>query len=435
MFRPRTLLALVPLAACCVLLATASTASAAPTTAVSYPAGADTTFYHGEAFDTCDAPSLSAMQAWSASPYRGIGIYIGGANRTCAQANLTSSWVLSVTNLGWRFIPIYMGRQAPCTLRPNSVKITPSAAASQGTAAAQDAITKAKAIGLISGGGIYADMENYTTGNSACRTAVLTFLSAWTKELHRQGWASGVYANLSSGAQDLSSTYTSTTYARPDALWIARWDLNPSLTGWSGIFDGKWANRQRGKQYRGDHAETYGGVTLNIDNDYFDGPAALPGIYYQVEGVSSLNARSGPSTSASVVGTVTLGETLRLSCQAAGSTVSTTNVWDKLTNGWYVSDYYVSTPSSTGYSDPLPKCRYPYQTKVDGLSERTGPGTSYAKVGSLPNGSLAWIMCQRAGSKVGTTAVWDRLDDGRYVTDYYVATTSNTTYTKPIPRC
>lgn len=429
-------LALAPVAACALLLGTAGTASAAPATTVSYPAGANTTVYHGAAFDTCDAPSLAAMQAWSASPYRGIGIYIGGPNRTCGQANLTSGWVVSVARLGWRFIPIYMGRQAPCSDRTSSVKITPASAAAQGTASAQDAIAQARALGLVAGSPIYADMENYDAADTSCRTTVLRYLSAWTKELHRQGWVSGVYANLSSGAQHLSSTYASTTYARPDALWIARWDGNTSLTGWSGISDGKWANRQRGKQYRGDHTETYGGVTLNIDSDFFNAPAALPGLTYTVTGASSLNARSGPSTKYPVVASHARGTTLRLSCQAAGAKVSTTKVWDKLTNGSYVSDLYVSTPSSTGYSNPLPKCRYPYQTTASGgLSERAGPGTSYAVTRRLPNGSLAWVMCQRAGSKVGTTKVWDRLDDGRYVSDYYVATTSNTGYTKPVPRC
>ena len=33
------------------------------------------------------------MAAWAASPYRAIGVYIGGANRACSQPNLTSSWV------------------------------------------------------------------------------------------------------------------------------------------------------------------------------------------------------------------------------------------------------------------------------------------------------------------------------------------------------
>ena len=55
---------------------------------------------------------------------------------------------------------------------------------------------------------------------------MLTYVSAWTKELHRLGYLAGMYANLSSGAKHLSEAYVSTAYARPDALWIARWDGN-----------------------------------------------------------------------------------------------------------------------------------------------------------------------------------------------------------------
>ena len=70
---------------------------------------------------------------------------------------------------------------------------------------------------------------------------MLTYLSAWTSELHRLGYVSGVYANLSSGAPDLSGVYASASYARPDALWIARYDGDSALTGWAGIPDQQWA--------------------------------------------------------------------------------------------------------------------------------------------------------------------------------------------------
>ena len=33
------------------------------------------------------------MSAWAGSPYRAIGVYIGGLNRGCSQPNLTASWV------------------------------------------------------------------------------------------------------------------------------------------------------------------------------------------------------------------------------------------------------------------------------------------------------------------------------------------------------
>jgi hypothetical protein len=33
-----------------------------------------------------------------------------------------------------------------------------------------------------------------------------------------------------------------------------------------------WSQRSRIHQYRGDHDETWGGVTINIDSNYVDGP-------------------------------------------------------------------------------------------------------------------------------------------------------------------
>jgi len=419
-----------------VTLVLASPAMAEPATTAAYPAGAAATRYSGLAFDTCTAPALAAIQAWGASPYRGIGVYIGGVNRTCSQPQLTASWVTAVSKLKWRLLPVYKGLQPPCGGKLTDQKIIPSQAASEGTAAADDAAAKATALGLRPGSAFYNDIENYSTTDTACRTAVLTFLSAWTRELHRLGYVAGVYANLSSGALDLSSTYTSTSYARPDALWIARYDGNPSLTGWAGISDSKWAVHQRAKQYRGGHNETYGGVTINIDNDNVDASAATVAYGYAVTSSSALNARTGPSTSYPIVTTYAPGSTVPVVCQAPGSTIGSTSVWDKLSTGTYVTDYYSSTPSNTGYSAPLPRCSYPYQvTASAGLTERAGPGTAYPIAGQLPNGALAWVVCQKAGSTVGTTAVWDKLTDSHWVSDYYVATPSNATYSKPAPRC
>lgn len=195
---------------------------AEPATTVAYPAWASATRYAGQAFDTCTAPSLATMQAWLASPYRAIGVYVGGVNRTCPQPELTADWVRAVASLGWRLIPVYKGLHAPCGGKPADAKITPSAAAAQGRSSADDASTQVKADGMFKGSAIYYDMEQYATTNSACRTTVLTFLSAWTKELHRLGYVSGVYENLNLGARDLAGVYNSTKYARPDALWIAR---------------------------------------------------------------------------------------------------------------------------------------------------------------------------------------------------------------------
>jgi uncharacterized protein YraI len=426
----------VALAAVCLLLSSATPSLAEPATTVNYPASASATSYSGLAFDTCTAPPLSAIKAWAASPYRALGVYIGGVNRTCKQPELTAAWVTAVSGMKWRLLPIYKGLQAPCGGKPTDQKITPSLAASQGRAAADDAVAKAKALGMIGGSAVYNDMEPYTASNAGCRTAVLQYLSGWTKEMHRLGYVSGVYAQLSSGAKNLAESYASTSYARPDALWIARYDGVASLTGWAGVPDANWAVHQRAKQYRNSHNETYGGVTINIDNDRVDAPVATVGYGYRVTSGTTLNTRSGPSTSYPVAGTRQPGSTVSVVCQAPGTKVGTTSVWDKLADGSYVTDYYVSTPSGTGYSPPLPRCGYPYQvTAVGGINERTGPGASYQAAGTLPNGSLAWVTCQKTGTAVGTTRIWDKLADGRWVTDNYVATPSNTTYSKPVPRC
>jgi hypothetical protein len=225
--------------------------------------------FTGLGFDACAAPSSSSMSAWSSSPYRAIGVYIGGANRGCSQPNLTASWVSAQVAAGWHLIPTYVGLQAPTSSCSSCAKIVANQATTQGTAAALDAVEQAAAVGMGAGTPIYFDMESYTPGSSASG-AVLTFLSAWTTKLHALGYLSGVYSSSSSGIADLAGAIGA-GYAEPDALWIANWNgqqntLDPNVPA------NAWSQHQRLHQYRGGHNETYGGATINIDNNYLDGP-------------------------------------------------------------------------------------------------------------------------------------------------------------------
>src|SRR5690606_27776103 len=145
----------------------------------------------------------------------------------------------------------------------------PATARSQGHQAGADAANLAAALGLAPGSVIYEDMEAYTRGGS-CTTAVLSFLSGWTDELHARGYLSGVYSSAASGVADLVAAYNSSTYSRPDHIFFAWWNGRADVDGGSYIPDSYWANHQRIHQYRGDHNETHGGVTINIDNDYLD---------------------------------------------------------------------------------------------------------------------------------------------------------------------
>jgi glycoside hydrolase-like protein len=230
-------------------------------------ATASASYYTGLGFDACSAPPVTTMAAWLASPYRAIGVYIGGVNRGCSQPNLTSTWVAEQIAAGWQLIPTYVGLQAPgdsC----GCASIAPAQAASQGIAAAGDAVVQAAYLGIGPGNPIYFDMEGYARG-SANSPAVLSFLDAWTEGLHARGYISGVYGSASSTIADLVSQY-GLGYTEPDDIWIAHWN-GLQTTSDPYVPVSYWSNHQRLHQYQGGHKETYGGVSINIDNDYLDG--------------------------------------------------------------------------------------------------------------------------------------------------------------------
>jgi hypothetical protein len=224
--------------------------------------------FTGLGFDTCSAPSTKAMAAWAESPFRGVGVYIGGENSACSQPNLSASWVSAQTTAGWHLIPTYVGLQAPTSSCSSCAKLTTAGATSQGMAAAEDAVAEAGAIGIGAGSPIYFDMEAYSPTTSAT-AAVLAFLGAWTEKLHALGYQSGVYSSSSSGVADLADAY-GTTYPSPDSIWTANWN-NAENTLDSVVPSTAWANHQRIHQFRGGHDETWGGTTINIDSDYVDG--------------------------------------------------------------------------------------------------------------------------------------------------------------------
>jgi Domain of unknown function (DUF1906) len=227
----------------------------------------------GLGFDTCTAPSAAAMRAWLASPYRVAATYLGGMNWACSYGNFTASWVRTVAAEGWRFMPLWVGQQAPCTTVPYVATINPSQATAEGEAQARSAVAAARAFGYGQGTPIYFDMEAYNTSDSACSRAVLNFLGGWTRTLHADGYASGVYSSARSGIRDLAGQYGNSGYPRPDDIWIADWNSEPVLTD-SAVPNADWANHQRLHQYAGPHGETWGGGTLDIDSDAADGLVA-----------------------------------------------------------------------------------------------------------------------------------------------------------------
>jgi hypothetical protein len=224
-------------------------------------------------FDTCTAPSLNAMKAWK-SKYSAIGIYIGGQNMACNYGNLSSSWVKSAHALGWSLLPLYVGLQAPCN---SFADISSTKAVAQGTQAADTAVGDAANLGLGKGSPVYFDMEAYNNSNSSCRSTVLQFLDAWTREVHARGYFSGVYSSAASGVADLvaAGKVNGHLMNKPDAMWFALWDKKSNLTGTPYLPASNWAS-DRVKQFQGNQNVKVGGYTINIDADRVGGAVSAP---------------------------------------------------------------------------------------------------------------------------------------------------------------
>ncbi|MGH9126103.1 MAG: glycoside hydrolase domain-containing protein [Acidimicrobiales bacterium] len=248
-------------------------------------------------FDTCAAPSVATMATWYASsPYRTAGIYLGGVNAACGWGNLSAAWITAVAEQGWSFIPTYVGLQAPCVDQTGLQAINPAMAAAQGQSAADDAVAQALNLGLRAGTPIYFDSEAYNNTIASCTQTVLAFLSAWTAELHADNYVAGVYGSSSSTIADLVSAVGNAGVVLPDDIWLAAWNGNTAVFGDPNIPDGLWSQSQRLHQYQGGHSETWGGVSINVDNDSIAGATAIAG--------------NGPPQSLQVFATTSSGQVL-----------------------------------------------------------------------------------------------------------------------------
>ncbi|MYX29987.1 SH3 domain-containing protein [Streptomyces sp. SID8381] len=82
------------------------------------------------------------------------------------------------------------------------------------------------------------------------------------------------------------------------------------------------------------------------------GLAAATVRYYAVAPGVRLNVRSGPGTGYALVRVLNEGAQVPIYCQSPGTTVTgpygTSNIWDNIASGQYVSDAYVHT-GSDGY--------------------------------------------------------------------------------------
>jgi hypothetical protein len=250
-----------------------------------------------QAFDKCNIGTVGQMQTWwNLSPYKATNLYIGGVKRACGNLGLTREWVSAVSQQGWRFIPTWVGPQAPCSkYTPPRISYIESIAYQQGRDNADEAITVASSLGFGPGSSIFIDIENYGLDPSyLCRKAVSYFVNGWVERLHEDNYRAGGYGGYRQSyvrdwfeMQELWGLFNV-----PDEVWIAAWSwtpvYNPNANVWLSPYGEEylpntyWSQNQRIKQYAGDHNETYGGITFNIDSNVLNVPLSNVGGYHSL---------------------------------------------------------------------------------------------------------------------------------------------------------
>ena len=75
-----------------------------------------------------------------------------------------------------------------------------------------------------------------------------------------------------------------------------------------------------------------------------------------------------------------------------------------------------------------------FPVNADTLNCRKTPSTSAAIVKTYKRGANIDVKCQTTGTKVETSNIWDKTQDGCYVSDYYVKTGSSG-FLPGVPKC
>ncbi|WP_194895254.1 cell wall-binding repeat-containing protein [Catenulispora pinisilvae] len=243
------------------------------------------TAFSGKGFDTCIAPNSAMMDDWYAhSPYRGVGVYIGGASyhpdQDCASTanpkpptdgGYTKDWVAHQAATGWGMWAIYAGQQGP-TLTAAGADPT-----ALGTTDAADAVQKATNLGFAPGTTIFVDMEPYH--EDATAKAVVAYLKSFGNALNGTGFKLGLYGtsgNPASGHSALSdATADPALTAQISAVDISGTTSDQAnfnaTTNDPYVPATDWAKHQRVHQYFLDVNRQYGSSpAIQVDEDDVD---------------------------------------------------------------------------------------------------------------------------------------------------------------------
>jgi len=79
--------------------------------------------------------------------------------------------------------------------------------------------------------------------------------------------------------------------------------------------------------------------------------------YHIVNSPVGVSARKGPGTGFPVVHSVANNSPIDITCQVHGEVINGSNIWNKLADGTFVSDFYCDTPHFNDFSPPIPICK------------------------------------------------------------------------------
>jgi len=164
--------------------------------------------------------------------------------------------------------------------------------------------------------------------------------------------------------------YTVDTH--PSAGAVAVWHGGENYAWWGGHVAYVMAVDPSGRavveEYNWSHALAYGTRITQAPRyiHFASGPSAAPappapapappvGHSYRVTDV--VRQRSGPGTSFGTRGFLADGQQISLVCQVrSASVINGTGIWDRLSDGSYVTDYYTTTPAFNTFSPGIARC-------------------------------------------------------------------------------
>jgi surface antigen len=101
-----------------------------------------------------------------------------------------------------------------------------------------------------------------------------------------------------------------------------------------------------------------------------------------------LAERVAPSASAAAVGSLAYHSTIFITCQTSGSLVENkSSVWDRLTNGDFVADYWTNTPAIDTFTTSIPRCATPPTTTPPTTTPAPAPKVKIGRTVSYNQGT------------------------------------------------